>query len=50
MRNTLINDITTGQTADMLKNRTVGQYALNKQAKCAEEGKVLLNMENSRQD
>lgn len=39
-----------GQTADMLKNRTVGQYPLNKQLKCVEECKMLLNKENSRQD
>lgn len=53
MENILIkfdHDIKVGQTADMLKNRTRSQNPLNKQVKWAEECKVLLNMDKSRQD
>lgn len=53
MENTAIkfdHDIKVGQTAGMLKNRTRNENSLNKHLKWAEESKVLLNTNNSRQD
>lgn len=44
------HDIKVGKTGDMLESRTTNQNPLNNHLKWAKECKVLLNIDNSRQD